>query len=231
MKIYSFIMLGFTLAFRNVVRNPRRSLLTSSAIAVALLSANMLTAFQNGMLDQMLEDTINNFTGHIQLHNTAYLDDPVALNSFTPPSKKLEEMRRVGKIVDWSSRVRVPAVIRSERESAGLSFLGVYPEKTKNLTFFGSAPINGRFLSSSEDSGLVIGERLADFLQTGLGKRVVISTQDSDGRAAERGFRIVGLYKAQIEANEKAYALTGIDTAKKLLRVHREPDVRGVNPH
>ena len=217
MKLLSHLNLLFTLAFRNVRRNLRRSLLTCAAIAIALLSANMLTAFQNGMLEQMIDDTLSNLTGHIQLHNSLYLDDPVAINSFPAPVSRLEDLKSKGIIKQWTSRLRVPAIIRSERETAGLSFLGISPEKEKELTFFGTAAIKGRFVSSEQETGLVIGERLADFLQSGIGSRVVITTQDSNGDVAERGFRIVGLYRTQIEAMEKAYAVTGFETAKKLL--------------
>ena len=77
----------------------------------------------------------------------------------------------------------------------------------------------GRYLESGADSGIVIGQKLARRLETGLGKRIVIMTQDPDNEIADRGFRIVGIFEAKIQAVEESFVFTGIDTAQRLLRI------------
>jgi ABC-type lipoprotein release transport system permease subunit len=54
----------------------------------------------------------------------------------------------------------------------------------------------------------VIGRRLAQRLETDLGKRIVLSSQDPNNELLERGAQIVGIYTARLEASEEAYVYT-----------------------
>ncbi len=61
----------------------------------------------------------------------------------------------------------------------------------------------GRFLESPDDAGLVVGRKLVEKLETGLGKRVVIMSQDQENEIADRGFRIVGLFDSKLDQYEE----------------------------
>ena len=77
----------------------------------------------------------------------------------------------------------------------------------------------GRFLESSDDGGLVIGARLAQRLETRLGKRVVIMSQDPDNNISERGYRVVGIYRAEIAALEESRVYAGLEEVQQLLGI------------
>jgi ABC-type lipoprotein release transport system permease subunit len=79
--------------------------------------------------------------------------------------------------------------------------------------------IEGRFLEGVDDNGVVIGVGLADILETEVGKRIVIMSQDPDNEIADRGFRIVGLFKSKLEAYEKTMVFAGKATAQRMLKV------------
>ena len=119
----------------------------------------------------------------------------------------------------WTKRINVPAVISSERESKGVNLIGIEPEAEKGLSFIGDGVSSGEMLTGTEDSGIVIGEKLAELLQTRIGKRIVILTQDYNGKVADRGFRIKGLFRAELESTEKSYVFVGRKTAQKLLKL------------
>ncbi|MCP4271586.1 MAG: ABC transporter permease, partial [Gammaproteobacteria bacterium] len=72
------------------------------------------------------------------------------------------------------------------------------------------------------DKGIIIGQRMADKLETRIGKRIVVMAQGKDGEVADRGFRIVGLYRAELEATETAYVFVGLETAQNLLGMEGE---------
>jgi ABC-type lipoprotein release transport system permease subunit len=115
--------------------------------------------------------------------------------------------------------VRVPAVISSERESRSVTLLGIDPAREGTISFVANDMAAGRFLENSADRGLIIGRRLADALDTDLGKRVVILSQDPGNEIADRGFRVVGLFESKTQNLEESFVFTGIDTARKLLRI------------
>ena len=67
--------------------------------------------------------------------------------------------------------------------------------------------------------GLILGRRLVDRLGTEVGKRVVVMTQDPDNEIADRGFRIVGVYEAQVASTEESYAFVGRGTLQSMLGI------------
>jgi ABC-type lipoprotein release transport system permease subunit len=209
----------FTLAWRYLWRNHRRTLIMLSAITVGVWAMIFMTALMRGMVDDMLLNGIRNLPGEVQIHNPDYRDDPSINNSISPPDKKLLEALQIPEVKAWTTRVRVPAVISSERDSHGITLLGVEPETEVQLGFDPDSISAGRFLKNNTDGGLVIGAKLAERLETRLGKRVVIMSQDPDNNIADRGFRIVGIYKAKMENLEELYVYTGIKTVQKLLKL------------
>lgn len=190
-----------------------------SAITVGAWAMIFMTALMRGMVDDMIKDGIRNLPGHVQIHHPAYRDDPSIVNSLDTPSEQLLNALNQTDVVAWSTRVRVPAVISSERDSRGVILLGIDPEAEATITYMADDIVAGRFLSDKHDKGLVIGAALAKRLDTGLGKRVVVMSQDPDNEIAERGFRIVGLYKATIEAMEENSIYAARETVQELLKM------------
>jgi ABC-type lipoprotein release transport system permease subunit len=122
-------------------------------------------------------------------------------------------------VVAWGVRVRVPAVIASERESAGVTLVGIEPQREPGLSFIPAAITDGRYLTAPEDEGLLLGRKLAEQLETGLGRRVVLMSQDVNNQVADRGFRVVGIFDTQPQQMEEAYVFVGRATAQRLLKM------------
>jgi ABC-type lipoprotein release transport system permease subunit len=157
--------------------------------------------------------------GHVQVHHPDFLDDPSISNPLPFSDAALQKKFATPDLGNWASRVRVPAVISSERESRAVTLLGVDPSVEQLFSFFDYADVEGRFLTDTDDNGIVIGRKLAATLDTEPGKRIVIMTQDPENEIADRGFRIVGLYTADPVSVEEAYAYVGKSTAQSLLGV------------
>ncbi|MDT8281358.1 MAG: ABC transporter permease, partial [Gammaproteobacteria bacterium] len=220
----------FTLAWRYLWRNHRRTLIMLSAITVGAWAMIFMTSLMRGMVDEMLLDGIRNLPGQVQIHNPQYRDDPSINNSMSLPDEKLLKALQIPEVKAWTSRIRVPAVISSERDSRGVTLLGVTPASEVQLGFDLDSINEGRFLQDSNDEGLVIGAKLAERLETRLGKRVVIMSQDLDNNIADRGFRIVGIYHAKMESLEELYVYAGLETVQRLLHLDRqisEVDISG----
>jgi ABC-type lipoprotein release transport system permease subunit len=207
------------MAWRNLWRNHRRTLIMLLAIAVAVWAMIFMTALMRGMVDQMIEDGIDSLPGFVQIHHPAYRDDPSVESSLPQPGPALLEALQSSEVTGWTTRVRVPAMISSERDSRGVTLLGVDPAGEVALGFDPESIVEGRFLQSPEDNGLVIGRKLLDRLETDLGKRVVVMSQDPENNIADRGFRIVGVYKAKLAAMEEMYVYAGRSTVQSLLNI------------
>ena len=208
------------LAWRNLWRNYRRTLIMLGAITVGTWAMIFMTALMRGMVDDMIKEGIRNLPGHVQIHHPEYRDDPSIVNSLAAPSEALLKALNQPEVVAWTTRVRVPAVISSERESRGVILLGIDPQAEQPISEMQTKIVTGRFLTDSNDKGLIIGASLAKRLETKIGKRVVVMSQDPDNDIADRGFRIVGLYKSAIEATEESAIYAARDTVQKMLKMN-----------
>jgi len=188
-----------------------------TAIALGAWFMLFTAAFTRGLIEQQVHDAIFSLTGHIQIHQKKFRDDPAIENSMQPPGKKLLQVLGDKQVAQWTSRVRLPAVVVSERESRGTTLVGIDPEHEKGLSFIGDPVKIGRSLRSIDDDGIIIGRRMAERLQTKIGRRIVLMAQDSNGDVADRGFRIVGLFTAELEATETAYVFTGRHVVQNML--------------
>lgn len=207
------------LAWRNLWRNHRRTLIMLLAISIGVWAMIFMTALMRGMVDEMARDSINSLPGFVQIHHPEFRDDPSIVNSLEAPGPELLTALKNPAVASWTSRVRVPAMISSERNSRGVTLLGVDPAGEIALGFDLENIVAGRFLENPDDKGLVIGRKLLERLETGLGKRVVVMSQDPDNNVADRGYRIVGVYKASLESQEESFVYGGRSNIQDLLKV------------
>ncbi|MFK8048636.1 MAG: ABC transporter permease [Halioglobus sp.] len=208
-----------TLAWRNLWRNYRRTLIMLAAIVVGVWAMILFSAMMRGMLDEMVHAGLRVLPGEAQIHHPQYRDDPSIANSLDAPQGKLLEALNTPPITAWTSRVKVPGMISSERDNRGVLLLGVDPAGEIALGFQPENIIEGRFLESTEDKGIVIGRKLAERLETQLGKRVVIMSQSPDNEVVDKGVRIVGIYKARLQATEEFFVYAGRSYLQKMLQV------------
>jgi ABC-type lipoprotein release transport system permease subunit len=209
----------FRLAWRNLWRNHRRTLIMLMAVVLGTWAMIFMTALMRGMVTDVVKDGISALPGHVQVHHPDYRDDPSVANLIAVSDADLSARFSAAGFVKWATRVRVPAVITSEYDSRGVTLLGVDPEYERDLTFVDYDSVSGRFLESADDSGIVIGKKLAETLNTKVGKRIVLMSQDPDNDIADRGFRVVGMFEANIKAFEENYVFAGKTTVQKMLRI------------
>ncbi|MCK5326194.1 MAG: ABC transporter permease, partial [Woeseiaceae bacterium] len=207
------------LAWRNLWRNHRRTAIMLGAISVGVWAMIFMTALTQGMVTEMIRDGISALPGHVQVHHPDYRDDPSITNLIPMTDTEIAATFGPAGFSAWSSRIKVPAVITSERDSRGVTLLGIDPVRERDMIFVDYDEVEGRFLESVDDRGVVIGRKLADTLDTEVGKRIVLMSQDPDNDIADRGFRVVGLFHANVEAFEETYVFAGKKTLQNMLRV------------
>lgn len=209
----------FRLAWRNLWRNYRRTLIMLGAITIGVWAMIFMTAVMRGMVDDMLNTAVSSLPGHVQIHHPGYRDDPSIANSMPPPDQTLLDALDVKEVVAWAGRVRVPAVVTSERDTRGTTLVGIDPLAESGISFVAGDVAEGRYLESPDDKGLIVGRKMIDNLETRLGRRVVVMSQDPENEIVDRGFRIVGVYEAKLDTLEEAFVFTGRRTAQTMLNM------------
>ena len=205
------------LSWRNLWRYRRRNLMLFTAILVAIAACVLLGSLIRGMQDDMMKDAVENLSGNLKVLAPGYREDPSIERAFAVSDRGYRPDIPDDEMIGWTRRVRVPAVVTSERETRGISLVGVDPREEQAISFLAQVGIRGEALTGADDDRLLLGVELAARLDTAVGRRVVIMTQGADGRNREAGFRVAGLYDAPGTALEKSYAFTGIRSLQKLL--------------
>ena len=203
------------LSWRNLWRHRRRNIILLSAIAVAVAGVVLLNSLLRGMQVDMQNSVVDNLTGHVKVLQPGYLDDPSIMHGFEVADGWDLDLPAEA-IAGWTSRVRVPAVIMSERETRGVQLVGVDPAR-EDISFLRSIVIDGEGLKGADDRRVIVGAALAEQLETRVGHRLVLVTQGADGRNREAGYRIAGTYRAELRGLEKAFVFTGAATLQKML--------------
>jgi len=208
------------LAWRNIWRNTRRTVIILTAVVIGVWSMVMIGSLMRGIAAGMIHNGISTLTGHIQVHHKGYRDDPAIENSITNPAiveKVLDEILPVG--AAWTARVRVNAVASNARHSSGVTLVGIDPSSEAQVSFIGKAISQGRYLNTDDRNGIVIGEAMMKKFDTKPGHKLVLMSQDTQGEIGSRAFRIVGIFKAEMEATEKQFVFVTRQASRKMLRL------------
>ncbi|TVM19179.1 ABC transporter permease [Oceanidesulfovibrio indonesiensis] len=209
----------FHMAWRNLWRNTKRTLVLLAAILIGVWSLIFFTAFMMGMLDSMMNNAINTLTGHIQVHAQGFRDDPV-IENVMPNAEPVEAVleRELPAGSHWTKRIRVDGVVNTARNTAGVTIVGIDPEREAGVSFFKpDALMAGEMFAADDPYAIIVGHALAEDFETDVGKKMVLMAQDADGEIASRAFRIHGVFVAELDATEKGFVFVSVPAAREML--------------
>lgn len=178
------------LAWRNLWRSRKRTLITVSSVFFAVLLAVMAESVNRGSHEAMIRNSVSYFTGYLQLQDSAYFEEPSLDYCFAWDEAEAQRMTLPGIQVLIPRLQGFVLAAGGDRTRAAL-VLGIEPEKEQLLNGLKDQLIAGSF----ESGGLVIGDRLAERLQLGIGDSLVLLGQGYQGQQAAGIYRISGLVK------------------------------------
>jgi ABC-type lipoprotein release transport system permease subunit len=211
------------LAWRNIWRNPRRTAVILIAVIIGVWSMILIGALMRGIAVGMVKNGIATLTGHIQIHHKGYRDDPAIENSITGAQMQ-DVATALNEVLppqtQWAHRVRVNAIANNARHSSGITMVGIDPPAEAKISFIGDAISRGRYLAPDDSNGILVGEALLEKFETKIGRKLVLMSQDTTQDIASRAFRIVGVFKAEMESTEKQFAFVTRAASQKMLKLH-----------
>ncbi len=185
------------LAWRNVWRNKRRTILTMLTILVGCAMIIFMNAFAKGGHDQMIEDAVSLNTGHIQIHEKGYWDARTIDYAFIPDSALLKRLRSDPRISGLSERVHADGLLSFRDTTAGAMIQGVDPDNERRVSSMHTKILpGGRYLRESDRTSIVMGEVLAKNLGAGVGDTISMISQGFDGSIAAEKLTIAGLFRS-----------------------------------
>jgi ABC-type lipoprotein release transport system permease subunit len=122
------------LAWRNLWRNRRRTMITSASIFFAVFFAVIMRSFQLGIYDKMIMNFIESYSGYLQVQNVKFQDDPSVDNCFAYSDSLISSISRVKNIVSTSPHIESFALASSGPQTKGVAVLAIDPEKERKFS-------------------------------------------------------------------------------------------------
>ncbi len=205
------------LAWRNIWRNRRRTLITISAIVFAVLAAIVMQSMNRGSYEGMIDRMVNFNTGHLQIQDYRYDGEASLDNAFhydeTLRGRILNADPRITRVVP---RVETFMLAANDVSTRGAAVFGVDPEKEQAFNQIGNYLADGRFPEAGEQTA-VMGKGLADRLQLGVGDTLALIGQGRFGMSASGLFEIAGIIDHPIRDMNKSAVYLPIQAAQELL--------------
>ena len=182
------------LAWRNIWRNKRRTIITTASIFFGVLLSTFYTSMQEGSYSQYITAIVNSYSGYIQIHKKGYWDDKVINNSFSADSALTARLNQVKEITTYSPRLESFSLASSADVTKGVMVLGIDPDRENRITNLSGKLKEGEYLKS-DDNGVLLGSSLAKFLKLGINDTLVLIGQGYHGASAAGKFPVRGILK------------------------------------
>ncbi len=183
-----------TLAWRNIWRNKRRSLITIGSITFAVLLACGMRSMQLGSYERMIDSAARFYTGYIQIHQKGYWEDKTLDNSFDLAPGLIDSVAGVSGVEAVVPRLESFALASFHQKTKGGLVIGILPEQEDKLTRVREKLVKGEYLSI-DDRSVMISEGLAEYLKLDIGDSVVLISQGYHGANAAGIYPVKGIMK------------------------------------
>ncbi len=204
------------LAWRNIWRNKRRTLITVASIFFAVLFSIFMNSFQKGTWVRMLDNIVNYYYGYAQVHQKGYWDEKTINESLELTEELLQLPQEIDGLKKVVPRLETFALLSSGEHTNGMMIVGTDPEAEDALTMLKSRITEGAYFEKS-DKALLVAEGVQELLKTSLGDTLVILTQGYHGVNAAGKYPIKGVvHFASPELNKRMVYLP-LDETQDLL--------------
>tara|TARA_B100000780_G_scaffold162054_1_gene113298 strand:+ start:1144 stop:2361 length:1218 start_codon:yes stop_codon:yes gene_type:complete len=180
------------IAWRNIWRNKRRSLITIATIFIAVFLAIILRSLQRGMYDNMIKNVIGSFTGYVQLHSKEYWDDKTIDNAYNADSQIISNIKKIEGVSNVLKRIQTGALSSNNDLSKFVFITGIEPENEEKLTDWNKRLIDGSLLNIDSKS-IIVAKGIAEYYHLNIGDTLIFMGQGYHGMQAVGAYPVQGI--------------------------------------
>ena len=184
------------MAWRNIWRNPRRSILTISAIAFASILLVFMLSWQFGSYDTMINSAVKIHTGHLQVQAKGYKDKKNIRLVVPNPAAVGGILDKTSGVGAYTFRANAFSLASSKERTYGIIVVGIDPVREAEVSTLRKLIRRGNYLSEGDSDQALVGELLARNLQVSLGDELVVLGQGRDGTIAATVVKVKGIYSS-----------------------------------
>ena len=187
------------MAWRNIWRNTRRTILTISAIAFASLLLVFMLSFQFGSYETMINTSVKIHTGHLQIQAAEYRQKRNVRYVVSDLNKIAAVLENIPQIASYTYRAQTFSLISSAKRTYGALVTGIDPAGEAGVSRLKSLVRQGAYLSAEDTNQTLVGSLLARNLHVKIGDELTILGQGRDGSIAATVVTVKGIFTSGID--------------------------------
>jgi len=200
------------LAWKNLWRNRRRTIITLAAIAFSIMLVQALHNLSAGVYTGMVDSGVRAGSGHIAVYHQGYLESREETLYFEDHNL-VTEIEEIDGVEQVMPRLYIPALAQSSRESRGILLIGVDPERERQINPFLKSLPEDAMIRSVDSRDAVVGARLLDELQIKPGQKFVVTAQHQDGTLHSELLHVRGVVSSGMKDIDGSLILVGRERA------------------
>ncbi|BAU53183.1 ABC transporter permease [Mucilaginibacter gotjawali] len=204
------------LAWRNMWRSRRRTLITVSSIFFAVIFAILMRVAIVGLFDKLIADTVSMSSGFLQVHHSGYWENKSVDSTFEANAKLESILNHENEITAWTPRLESFALASSGNLTKGIMVTGINPAKENKVSGLAKKVISGNY-PGENDSGILLAEGLAGYLKLKVNDTVILIGQGYQGNMASGKYVIRGIAKLGLPQMNKGMAWLPMAPAQDFL--------------
>jgi len=208
------------LAWRNIFRNKRRTLLSGLAVGMGLASMIFIFGVYDGMLKSMIRTATDSFLGEGQIHAEGFRDTndvELTVRDFTGVMGSLQKEET---IEHFTPRTISIGMLTSPSDVSTALVYGIDPHKEPPMSKLDEAITKGDYLGDDDMRGILLGSKAAENLEIGVGDRVVLTMARAEtGDLSQELFRVRGIFHFNVKEVDSGMMYIHIDKARKMLGI------------
>jgi putative ABC transport system permease protein len=207
----------FTVAWRNIWRNARRSLITAFAMAISVSLCMALIVINDGFYTVFFDVMVTQQLGHVQVQNPEYIKTKSMYESLDDSSKLMEMIRKDENTKTLTGRLYGNGLVSAGEKSSGAQITGINPVDEKQVTSLFGQIEKGTYLSEAAKKEVIVGIDVFEDLSLDIGGEIFILSQGIDGSPVYDIYTVVGMYKSGSVIKDKGMQMHVQDLQQLLL--------------
>lgn len=203
----------FKIAWRNLWRNKRRTLITAASLFVAIFMALIMRSMQLGTYDLMIDSAVRQYSGFIQIQQKDFQEEQTIDETLEYSDSLFNIIGKQKGVISLLPRLESFALASSGSKTKGIILQGINPVKDDKMTGLSSHLVKGVYLKVN-DKGVVLAQKLAAYLNLNVGDTVVLLSQGYHGVTAANVFPIRGIVKVPNPALDNRLIVTSVKSAQ-----------------
>jgi ABC-type lipoprotein release transport system permease subunit len=219
--------LYFRLAWRNIWRHKRRTVIIVLAMSLTLAMMMFYDGLINGFTDAIYGNAVKVLGGNIQIHAQGYRAEANS-NPLLPLADPLAVVKAAQAnplTLAATQRIHTGGLVTSREGAFAVGIIGVEPEKEMTVNIIGQNVKDGKNLTSEDLDSVLIGKGLADAMGVKVGDRITMVGSSQHQQMRQRTMTVVGIFDLGMADIEKQSVYISLGEAQALYGVTGSTEV------